>query len=267
MEILYVTLTRNLKAKKFKIMKRTTLLIMLSFFIVTAISAQNNQIPLIGSKAPSFKAESTNGKITFPDSFGKSWKILFSHPKDFTPVCSTELLELAYLQKDFDALNVKLAVISTDVVSQHQMWKANLEELDYKGRGKQKILFPILEDPSKKASIKYGMLHAPTSTSRDIRGVYIIDPDNIVRSVNFYPVEVGRNMEEIERTIVALQTSDASKMLIPANWTLGEDMLVPYFPYTAHDLSVNPQLSEEYYQLGNRIWFKKSEKNLTLLDK
>ncbi len=244
-------------------MKTKIALFLVSILLVGLAEAQNKQIPLIGSKAPSFTAQSTVGEFTFPDDFGASWKILFSHPKDFTPVCSSELLELAYLYEELAKMNVKFAVISTDEVNQHRMWKAHLEELDYKNRGKQQILFPLIEDPNMQSSIKYGMLHSPASTSRDIRGVYILDPNNIVRSINFYPIEVGRNMLEIERTIAALQTADATKMLTPANWELGDDMLVPYYPYTSKDLAENPSLQNDYYNVGDRMWFKKSTASLT----
>nr|MBD3621301.1 redoxin domain-containing protein [Sunxiuqinia sp.] len=240
---------------------KTNALFLLLFFFVTGIAyAQSNQIPLIGAKAPVFTAQTTNGELTFPSDFGESWKILFSHPKDFTPVCSSELLELAYMQKELDLLNVKFAIISTDDLSQHNMWKAHLEELDYKGRGKQTIRFPIIDDSSKKVSITYGMLHAPTSTSRDIRGVYIIDPQNTVRSINFYPIEIGRNITEIERTILALQAAEKTKLLTPANWTTGDDMMVPHFPYTQKDLANNPDLKNDYYNVGDRMWFKKVSK-------
>ena len=237
-------------------MKKLILLFYATLLIGT-LSAQNSQIPLIGSIAPSFTAPSTNGTLTFPNDFGKSWKILFSHPKDFTPVCSSELLELAYLQKNFEMLGVKFAVISTDKLYLHEMWKAQLEELNYKDRGSQKINFPIFEDPSMVISKSYGMLHAPTSTDRDIRGVYIIDPNNIVRSIVFYPVEVGRNMNEIERTVEALQTADNTKLLTPADWRVGDDLLVPHYPYTAEELKTNPELKNDYYNVGNRMWFKK----------
>ena len=240
-------------------MKKLVLLFFITLLITTVYS-QNSQIPLIGAKAPSFKAQSTNGELTFPDDFGKSWKILFSHPKDFTPVCSSELLELAYIQKDLEKLGVKFAIISTDVISQHYMWKAHLEELDYKGRGMQKIEFPIFEDPTMVVSKSYGMLHAPTSTSRDIRGVYIIDPTNTIRSIVFYPVEVGRNMEEIERTIAALQTADNTQMLTPADWKVGDDLLVPHYPYTTQELVDKPELKDDYYSVGDRLWFKKTKK-------
>lgn len=233
-------------------------LLMAAFFVGNA--AAKGDIPLIGSKAPSFTAQSTNGKITFPESFGNDWKILFSHPQDFTPVCTSELLELAYLQNDFNELGVKLAVISTDELKIHHLWKAHLEELDYKGRGTQKVEFPILDDHKAEASKAYGMLHDPVSTNRDVRGVFIIDSKNIVRSVNFYPMEVGRNMQEILRVVAALKTTDESKVLTPANWNVGDDLLVPYFPYTAEQLANNPDIKDKYYSVGERLWFQKGTK-------
>ncbi|HKI88980.1 MAG TPA: redoxin domain-containing protein [Draconibacterium sp.] len=228
------------------------------FFAATVLS--QDKIPLIGSQAPSFTAKSTNGKITFPDDFGKSWKILFSHPQDFTPVCSSELLELAYMQKDFENLGVKVAVISTDDVEQHKLWKEHLEGLDYKGRGPQQINFPIFDDHKAVVSRRYGMLHEPTSSNKDIRGVFIIDPNNIVRSINFYPMQVGRNFVEIERIVEALQETDKEHVLTPANWNEGDDVLVPYFPYTKEQLADNPGLKDEFYNVGNRMWFKKVKK-------
>src|SRR5690606_20470828 len=137
------------------------------------------------------------------------------------PVCTSELLELAYVQKDFENMGVKVAVISTDALSIHEDWKKHLEDLDYKQRGKQKINFPILEDLNAKVSRQYGMLHEPVSTNRDIRGVFIIDSQNMIRSVNFYPMEVGRNIDEIKRIIAALQTTEKSQVFTPANWNSG----------------------------------------------
>ena len=207
--------------KKLTVMKNLMLAALLIVLVSGVTNAQKNTIPLIGAEAPSFTAQSTNGKMTFPNSFGASWKILFSHPQDFTPVCSSELLELAYMQNEFDRLGVKVAVISTDNVDQHKMWKAHLEELDYKGRGTQNITFPLFEDQGAVASKKYGMLHEPVSTTKDIRGVFIIDSENVVRSINFYPMQVGRNMDEIVRIVEALQVTDGSKVLTPANWSMG----------------------------------------------
>ena len=221
------------------------------------VFSKDNKIPLIGSKAPSFTEESTNGQITFPDDFGNKWKILFSHPQDFTPVCSSELLELAYMQKEFDKLGVKLAVISTNDLSLHKMWKSQLESLDYKGRGPQKIEFPLFDDHQFVVSKMYGMLHSPESTDKDVRGVFIIDSKNIVRSINFYPMQVGRNMEEIERIVEALQTADKASVLLPANWKPGDDVMVGHFPYTEKQVNENPNLKDEYYNVGDRMWFKK----------
>jgi peroxiredoxin (alkyl hydroperoxide reductase subunit C) len=238
-------------------MKKLILAIASSILFMGTVFSQDNKIPLIGSKAPSFTEESTNGQITFPDDYGKKWKILFSHPQDFTPVCSSELLELAYMQKEFDKLGVKLAVISTNELSLHKMWKEQLESLDYKGRGPQKIEFPLFDDHEFVVSKLYGMLHTPESSDKDVRGVFIIDSKNIVRSINFYPMQVGRNMEEIERIVEALQTADKASVLLPANWKPGDDVMVGHFPYTEKQVNENPNLKDEYYNVGDRMWFKK----------
>lgn len=241
-------------------MKKLMLAIVLCTFFMGTVFSQSSKIPLIGSKAPSFTGESTNGQVTFPDDFGNKWKILFSHPEDFTPVCSSEILELAYMQKEFENLGVKIAIISTNEVALHKMWKASLEELNYKGRGPQKIEFPLIDDHKMVASKMYGMLHEPVSNNKDVRGVFIIDSKNIVRSINFYPMQIGRNMKEIERIVMALQTSDNASVLTPANWSPGDDVMVGHFPYTEKQLADNPGLKDEYYNVGDRIWFKKMKK-------
>jgi len=237
------------------------MLTFLSVLLVCVVSnAQKNKIPLIGDQAPSFTAQSTDGKLAFPEVYGKSWKILFSHPRDFTPVCTSELLELAYMKKDFQRLDVKIAVISTDEIGQHKMWKAHLEELNYKDRGPQEIHFPLIDDEKAMVSKKYGMLHEPVSTSEDVRGVFIIDDKNVVRSINFYPMQVGRNMNEIVRIVEALKTVDEAKVLTPANWEMGDDLIVPYYPFTKEQLASNPHLKDNYYSVGDRLWFQKSDK-------
>jgi peroxiredoxin (alkyl hydroperoxide reductase subunit C) len=237
----------------------TTFFVLLLF---TGVSFSQKNIPLIGSSAPSFKANSTNGVLTFPDDFGESWKILFSHPQDFTPVCTTELLELSYMQSEFEKLGVKVAVVSVDDIEQHQRWKNHLESIDFKGRGSQTIRFPLFEDPDAKASIKYGMLHRPASTSKDVRGVYVIDSKNIVRSINFYPIEIGRNMSEIVRIVEALKTSDQEEHVsTPVNWEKGDDVLMTSKPFTAEQYKLNPKkYDEQYYTLDDMIWFRKTVK-------
>ncbi len=238
-------------------MKQLFLLLIATIFIGSNVLSQNKEIPLIGSKAPQFQAESTQGKMTFPNDFGKSWKVLFSHPGDFTPVCTSELLELAYLQPKFAELNTRIAVISTDKVEMHKLWVTHLQELNYKDRGTLTLDFPFFEDPKGIVSKEYGMLHEPISTSKDIRGVFILDDENVVRSVNFYPMEVGRNMKEVVRIIEALQTTESSHVYTPANWNEGDDLIVPFFPFTKEELAENPKLEDQYYQVGNRLWFKK----------
>lgn len=203
------------------------LLLLISTIQLWSQEKENSSIPLIGTEAPSFKAESTNGKINFPEDFGKSWKIIFSHPQDFTPVCSSELLELSYLQPEFDKLGVNVLVVSTDKLSQHFEWKANLETISYEGRDPRKINFALVSDENYIISKKYGMFHHSVSTAKDIRGVYIIDPDNIVQSVSFYPMSVGRNMDEYVRTIQALQTAK-DNLVTPANWKPGDDVMLSY---------------------------------------
>jgi peroxiredoxin 2/4 len=212
-------------------MKTKIALFSVLIFSSPAIWSQGNsdsRIPLIGSVAPSFTARTTNGEISFPGDYSSSWKILFSHPKDFTPVCSSELLELAQKQDEFAKLGVKIVVLSTDTLYSHRDWKLTLDTLKYKGRTPVAIKFPLVDDNTKYVSKLYGMLHNPSSTTRDVRGVFIIDPNNKIRAIFFYPSEVGRNLEEIERTVIALQMSDKEHVMTPANWKPGEDVFLPY---------------------------------------
>lgn len=240
-------------------MKKLIILLVAVLLLVPSTFSQNFKIPLIGSTAPSFTAETTNGTLNFPDDFGKKWKILMSHPQDFTPVCSSELSELAFMQGEFKQLNTQIAIISSDNVTEHNRWKKWLENLNYKDRGVLKIDFPLIDDHEHNISKQYGMLHEPTSSNKDIRGVYIIDPDNVVRSINFYPMQVGRNMKEIERILVALQTADREMVCTPANWQMGEDVIVPHYPYTDGELAANPELKNDFYNVGGYIWFKKTK--------
>jgi peroxiredoxin 2/4 len=185
-------------------------------------------MPLIGVEAPSFTARSTNGVINFPADFGSDWKILFAHPKNFTPVCSSEMLELAAHQETFDRLGAKIVVISTDILDQHYHWKAALEEIRYRDNEPVKIKFPLVEDDKYRVSSQYGMIHPAVSIGQNIRGVFIIDPDNKVRAIFYYPNEVGRNIDELSRTLVALQATRSNpKILTPANWRAGDDFMVP----------------------------------------
>lgn len=219
---------------------------------------RNFRIPLIGEKVPSFIAESTNGIIHFPSDFGRNWKILFSHPADFTPVCSSEILELANLQNEFDKLGVKLVVISADPVETHKQWKKALEQIEYKGRAPVKIKFPLVDDEFLIVSKMYGMIHAATNTTRDVRGVYVIDPDNVLRIIYFYPMEIGRSTEELIRTVTALQVTAKDKVATPADWHAGNDVIVPYHPNQETEGAIlNTTMPEKYYQVAWFMWYKK----------
>ena len=216
---------------------------------------RNFRIPLIGEKAPSFTCDSTEGKFTFPYDFATCWKILLSHPLDFTPVCSTELIELAALQEEFDKIGTVLCAVSTDPLEIHKQWKSALESIEYKNNSQVRINFPIIDDSDLLIAKLYGMIHNESDNNRDVRGVFIIDPDNIIRDEFFYPMEVGRNMDELLRTVIALQTSDDNKVMTPANWKAGNDVIVP-FPVKAR-ISAMTQESGEYYQFSWFMIFKR----------
>jgi peroxiredoxin (alkyl hydroperoxide reductase subunit C) len=242
-------------------MKRIHSLLILLFIASVLVSAQDGssqRIPLIGTKAPSFRAPSTNGIISFPDDFGDKWKILFAHPRDFTPVCSSEILDLAFRQDDFTALNTQIVVISVDRMVSHQSWKKDLENIDFRGRGKVKIDFPLVIDSSYSISYKYGMVDTQVNTGQSIRGVFFIDPQNHIRAFQFYPGEVGRNTDEILRTLKALQVHDANEgIVLPANWQTGDDYMIPYL--TPEDKEKLKNHDPEIYYINWYMIYKKPE--------
>lgn len=218
---------------------------------------RNFRIPLIGEPAPSFTAETTNGPIKFPDDFGRRWKILFSHPQDFTPVCSTEIIELARLKEEFDKLGTKIIVISTDALETHVQWKKSLESLTLNDKENVKITFPLVEDNNLVISKAYGMIHPASNTTKSVRGVFIIDPDNIIQAIYFYPKSVGRNTDELLRMLTALQTTETGNVLTPVNWKAGNDLLVPVPP--AIDGSTGKvTIPKGIYSPVWYLWFKKT---------
>ena len=205
---------------------------------------------------PKFTAQSTNGRIIFPDDNNSNWTILFSHPADFTAVCSSEILELASMQDDFEKLNTRLMVISTDAVSSHIEWVKSLETIKYKGRDPLKIKFPLISDSDHEISKKYGMIHSYSSTTRDVRGVFIVDPSDRIAAIFFYPVNIGRNMEEIKRTLIALQTSEKYNVLIPANWNPGQDVMIPSPKTSAEAEKLLKQKPQDLQYVSWYMWFK-----------
>jgi peroxiredoxin (alkyl hydroperoxide reductase subunit C) len=240
-------------------MKQFAITILMVLFTIT-VQAKKNTVPLIGDKAPSFTENSTTGILNFPEDYGQSWKILFSHPLDFTAVCTSEMCGLARNQKKLDSMDVKIAVISIDEIERHLLWKEFMERVLKDEEDPVKIEYPIIADLSGKVSKKYGMLHHSMNDKRDVRGVFIIDPENIIQAITFYPMSVGRNMDEILRTIAALQLTQKENVLTPLNWRPGDDVLVPHQPYTEEELKINPDLQNQYYNKGEFMWFKKMKK-------
>ncbi len=221
---------------------------------VSLVQAQvNERIPLIGSEAPSFKANSTNGQISFPEDFGRKWKIVFAHPRNYTPVCSSEILELAYHHDKFKEMNAQIIVVSTDRLISHRDWKAALEEISFKGREKVEIEFPLVEDPTYAIVNSFGMLDSRADVGESIRGVFFIDPENTVRAFYFYPNEVGRSIDEMQRTLLALQANyNDARVMLPADWKPGDAVMVPYLEPEEKDANGNPDKEQGFY---SESWF------------
>jgi peroxiredoxin (alkyl hydroperoxide reductase subunit C) len=183
-------------------------------------------LPLIGDPAPAFTAVTTNGTIHFPEDYQGKWVILFSHPSDFTPVCSTEFMTFASMQSEFDTLNTHLLGLSIDSVAAHTAWIKSLESLTWKDIKKPVVNFPVIADLSMDVARKYGMIQSSSSTSA-VRAVFIIDPKGIVRLIMYYPASTGRNFAEIKRVVQALQKADNDKCATPADWLPGDDIIDP----------------------------------------
>jgi len=178
-------------------------------------------LPRLGEAAPAFEATTTHGVLKLDD-FKGSWLILFSHPADFTPVCTTEFMAFAEIYPELQKKGVELLGLSVDSVSSHIAWVRNVEE-----KTGVKIPFPIIADLNKEVSLDYGMIHPGQSKTETVRCVFIVDPNQIIRTILYYPLTIGRNMQEILRIIDALQTSDEHKVAIPANWKPGDKVVVP----------------------------------------
>lgn len=186
-----------------------------------------NRMPLIGDKAPEFKAVTTQGEINFPADFKGKWVIFFSHPADFTPVCTTEFMTFASMAEEFKELNAELVGLSVDSLYAHIAWLRKINELEWKGMKGIEVNFPVIEDIRMEVSKKYGMIQPNQSNTQAVRAVFVIDPEGIIRAILYYPLSTGRNMAEIKRLLIALQTADKEKCATPADWQPGDDVIVP----------------------------------------
>ncbi|MGE0432717.1 MAG: peroxiredoxin [Planctomycetota bacterium] len=187
-------------------------------------------LPRIGDQAPDFTAPTTVGELRFHEWAGDKWVVLFSHPADFTPVCSTELTEFAKRESEFGQRNTKLIGLSIDSIHSHLAWRQNLKQiLDVQ------INYPMIADTPGSVARLYGMLHPGESATVTVRALFVIDPKKTVRAIVYYPLNVGRNVDEVVRLVDALQTADKHSVACPVNWKPGENVVVPP-PKTAADV-------------------------------
>ena len=185
-------------------------------------------MPRIGDKAPAFKAATTQGEINFPEQFSGSWIILFSHPADFTPVCTTEFITFASLESKFAEANCKLVGLSVDGLYSHIAWLRTIKEkIEYKGMKNVEVKFPLVEDITMAVAKKYGMIQPGESSTKAVRAVFFIDPKGIIRAIIYYPLSLGRNFDELYRVVIGLQAADAFEVATPADWRPGDDVIVP----------------------------------------
>ncbi len=186
-----------------------------------------NRMPLIGDPAPSFKAVTTQGVVNFPEDYKGKWVILFSHPADFTPVCTTEFMTFASMMDEFKALNTELIGLSVDSLHAHIAWLRTIKEkIHWKNMKDVEVTFPLIEDIKMEVANKFGMIQPNQSNTQAVRAVFIIDPKAKIRCILYYPLSTGRNFDEIKRIIIALQKADEG-YATPADWHPGDDVIVP----------------------------------------
>jgi peroxiredoxin (alkyl hydroperoxide reductase subunit C) len=178
-------------------------------------------MPRIGERAPDFQALTTQGPLSMSDLKGQ-WVVLFSHPGDFTPVCTTEFVALARLAEEFAKRNVKLVGLSVDSIHSHLAWLRNIEE-----KLGVKIPFPVIADVDMKVANKFGMIHPEASTTAAVRALFVIDPEGFIQALIYYPLQTGRSTDEILRLVDALQTTYQHHVATPADWRPGEKVIVP----------------------------------------
>lgn len=193
-----------------------------------ATAPQSIAMPRIGDSAPSFKAVTTQGEITFPGDYTGHWVILFSHPADFTPVCTSEFMTFATMESKFEKAHCKLVGLSVDGLYSHIAWLRTIKEkIQYKGMKDVEVKFPLIEDITMEVARKYGMIQPGESSTKAVRAVFYIDPKGIIRTIIYYPLSLGRNFDELYRVLIALQTADAFAVALPADWRPGDDVIVP----------------------------------------
>jgi peroxiredoxin 2/4 len=191
-------------------------------------SAAPSPMPRIGDPAPPFTATTTQGEINFPADYLGSWVIFFSHPADFTPVCTTEFMTFASMQEEFLRLNTQLVGLSVDGLYSHIAWLRTIrEKISFNGMSGVEVNFPLIDDVSMSVAGKYGMIMPGEDTTKAVRAVFVVDPKGVVRAIIYYPLSLGRNFDELRRMVIALQTADALGVATPADWRPGDPVIVP----------------------------------------
>ena len=191
------------------------------------IQEQITAMPRIGDKAPTFQAVTTQGNIDFPEDYKGEWVILFSHPADFTPVCTSEFMTFAHLEGKFNKANCKLVGLSIDGLYSHIAWLRTIKDkIEFNGMKNIEVKFPLIEDITMEVAKKYGMIQPGESKTQAVRAVFFIDPKGIIRAIIYYPLSLGRNFDEIYRALIAMQTSDKFSVATPADWNPGDDVII-----------------------------------------
>ena len=184
-------------------------------------------MPRLGDKAPSFKAVTTQGEINFPEDFKGRWVILFSHPADFTPVCSSEFITFASMEEQFKDAGCDLVGLSIDGLYSHIAWLRTIKEkLSYKGHSNVEVNFPLIEDITMNVAKQYGMIQPGEDSTKAVRAVFFIDPKGVIRTIIYYPLSLGRNFDELYRVLQALKTADEFGVATPADWRPGDDVIM-----------------------------------------
>lgn len=192
------------------------------------ITTTTTSMPRIGEQAPAFKAITTQGEINFPADYSGKWVILFSHPADFTPVCTSEFMTFARMEPEFEKLNCKLVGLSVDGLYSHIAWLRTIKDkIEYKGMKNIEVKFPLIEDITMNVARTYGMIQPGESATKAVRAVFFIDPKGIIRAIIYYPLTLGRNFDEIKRALIGMQTADKFAVATPADWRPGDDVIVP----------------------------------------
>lgn len=228
---------------------------------------ENNVIamPRIGDKAPEFKAETTQGPINFPSDYKGDWVILFSHPSDFTPVCTSEFITFASMQDKFAKADCKLVGLSVDGLASHIAWLRTIQEkIEFKGMKNVEVKFPLIDDISMNVAKKYGMIQPGESSTKAVRAVFFVDPKGYIRAIIYYPLSLGRNFDELYRALIAMKTADEFKVATPADWNPGDDVIIPT---AGSSEEAKARMKDEKIQCKDWFFCTKKIDKETILDK